>query len=46
MAHSPGPIPRGDLVPSGIVGLLGTQGPTARTAIARTLGLSPATVTQ
>jgi predicted NBD/HSP70 family sugar kinase len=41
-----GPIPRGDLVPSGIVGLLGTQGPTARTDIARALGLSPATVTQ
>jgi predicted NBD/HSP70 family sugar kinase len=33
-------------VPSGIVGLLGTQGPTARTDIARALGLSPATVTQ
>jgi len=41
-----GPVPRGDLVPSGIVGLLGTQGPTARTDIARALGLSPATVTQ
>ena len=38
--------PRGDLVPSGIVVLLGTRGPTARTAIARSLGLSPATVTQ
>lgn len=37
---------RGDLVPSGIVGLLGTQGPTSRTEIARTLKLSPATVTQ
>ena len=46
MVNSPGPIPRGDLVPSGIVGLLGTQGPTSRTAIARALGLSPATVTQ
>ncbi|MEU0092256.1 ROK family transcriptional regulator [Kribbella sp. NPDC006257] len=33
-------------MPSGIVGLLGTQGPTARTDIARALGLSPATVTQ
>ncbi|HEU4948360.1 MAG TPA: ROK family transcriptional regulator [Kribbella sp.] len=41
-----GPAPRGDLVPSGIVGLLGTQGPTSRTDIARALGLSPATVTQ
>jgi predicted NBD/HSP70 family sugar kinase len=33
-------------VPSGIVALLGTRGPTSRTAIARDLGLSPATVTQ
>ncbi|GAA1116088.1 ROK family transcriptional regulator [Kribbella jejuensis] len=41
-----GQSPRGDLVPSGIVALLGTRGPTARTAIARSLGLSPATVTQ
>ncbi|MDX6247172.1 MAG: hypothetical protein QOF10_532 [Kribbellaceae bacterium] len=39
-------IPRGELVPAGIVGLLGTQGPTSRTEIARTLKLSPATVTQ
>jgi predicted NBD/HSP70 family sugar kinase len=39
-------IPRGELVPAGIVGLLGTQGPTSRTDIARTLKLSPATVTQ
>ena len=46
MVNLQGPIPRGDLVPSGIVGLLGTQGPTARTDIARALGLSPATVTQ
>jgi predicted NBD/HSP70 family sugar kinase len=38
--------PRGDLVPSGIVALLGTRGPTSRTDIARSLGLSPATVTQ
>ncbi|GAB2655669.1 ROK family protein [Kribbella swartbergensis] len=38
--------PRGDLVPSGIVALLGTRGPTSRTDIARGLGLSPATVTQ
>jgi predicted NBD/HSP70 family sugar kinase len=46
VANVQGPVPRGDLVPSGIVGLLGTQGPTARTDIARALGLSPATVTQ
>ena len=46
MASGQGPIPRGDLVPSGIVGLLGTQGPTSRTEIAKGLGLSPATVTQ
>ncbi|TDW84194.1 MarR family transcriptional regulator [Kribbella pratensis] len=37
---------RSDVVPSGIVTLLGTRGPTSRTAIARSLGLSPATVTQ
>ncbi|MGW6276806.1 ROK family protein [Kribbella sp. NPDC055071] len=41
-----GQSPRGELVPSGIVALLGTRGPTSRTAIARGLGLSPATVTQ
>ena len=46
MVNAQGPIPRGDLVPSGIVGLLGTRGPTSRTDIARALGLSPATVTQ
>ncbi len=46
MVSVSGPIPRGDLVPSGILGLLGTQGPTSRVAIARSLGLSPATVTQ
>ncbi|MBP2326996.1 putative NBD/HSP70 family sugar kinase [Kibdelosporangium banguiense] len=40
------PSPRGDLVPAGILGLLGTQGPTARADIARSLGLSPATITQ
>ena len=39
-------VPRGDLVPAGILGLLGTQGPTSRVDIARSLGLSPATVTQ
>lgn len=42
-----GQSPRGgELVPSGIVVLLGTRGPTSRTAIARSLDLSPATVTQ
>ncbi len=46
MVNAQGPIPRGDLVPSGVVGLLGTQGPTSRAEIARALGLSPATVTQ
>jgi predicted NBD/HSP70 family sugar kinase len=39
-------VPRGDLVPAGVLGLLGTQGPTSRVDIARSLGLSPATVTQ
>ncbi|HEX6354125.1 ROK family transcriptional regulator [Actinophytocola sp.] len=39
-------VPRGDLVPAGILGLLGTQGPTSRVDIARSLRLSPATVTQ
>lgn len=37
---------RGDLVPSAILALLGTQGPTSRAQIARQLGVSPATVTQ
>lgn len=46
MATGHGPIPRGDLVPAGIVGLLGTRGPTSRVDISRELGLSPATVTQ
>ena len=46
MVNVQGPIPRGDLVPSGVLGLLGTQGPTSRAEIARALGLSPATVTQ
>lgn len=40
------PGPRGGLVPSGIVGLLGTRGPTSRVEIARALGISQATVTQ
>jgi predicted NBD/HSP70 family sugar kinase len=38
--------PRGDLVPAGIVGLLGTRGPSSRVHISRELGLSAATVTQ
>jgi predicted NBD/HSP70 family sugar kinase len=37
---------RGDLVPSAILGLLGTRGPMSRADIARTLAVSPATVTQ
>jgi predicted NBD/HSP70 family sugar kinase len=37
---------RGDLVPSAILGLLGTRGNASRTEIARTLDVSPATVTQ
>ncbi|GHS87075.1 sugar kinase [Actinomycetota bacterium] len=37
---------RGDLVPSAILGLLGTRGPTSRADIARALQVSPATVTQ
>jgi predicted NBD/HSP70 family sugar kinase len=46
VVNAQGPVPRGDLVPSGVVGMLGTQGPTSRAEIARALGLSPATVTQ
>lgn len=45
----PGPAnaaARGDLVPSAILGLLGTQGPASRAEIARALEVSPATVTQ
>ncbi len=40
------PATRGDLVPSAILGLLGTRGPTSRADIARALDISPATVTQ
>lgn len=45
MAESP-TSSRADAVPGRILGLLGTQGPTSRAAIARRLRLSPATVTQ
>ena len=37
---------RGDLVPSAVLGLLGTRGPLSRAQIARELSISPATVTQ
>ena len=37
---------RGDLVRAAVLGLLGTRGPSSRTDIARTLDVSPATVTQ
>lgn len=43
---SPRPAARGDLVPSAILGLLGTRGPTSRADVARALEVSPATVTQ
>lgn len=46
MSASNGPAARGDLVPSAILGLLGTRGPTSRAEIARSLEISPATVTQ
>lgn len=39
-------VTRGDVVPSAILGLLGTRGPSSRADIARTLNVSPATVTQ
>jgi predicted NBD/HSP70 family sugar kinase len=38
--------PRGDLVRAAVLGLLGTRGPSSRAEIARSLGVSPATVTQ
>lgn len=42
-----GPIAaRGDLVRAAVLGLLGTRGPSSRADIARSLGVSPATVTQ
>ena len=37
---------RGDLVPSAVLGLLGTRGPSSRADMARALRVSPATVTQ
>jgi predicted NBD/HSP70 family sugar kinase len=37
---------RGDLVRAATLGLLGTRGPSSRAEIARSLGVSPATVTQ
>lgn len=46
MASSARPSARGDLVPSAILGLLGTRGPTSRADVARALEVSPATVTQ
>jgi len=46
MPSAPRPSARGDLVPSAILGLLGTRGPTSRADVARALDVSPATVTQ
>ncbi|MEA5456706.1 ROK family transcriptional regulator [Sinomonas sp. JGH33] len=46
MGVTPSGTSRADSVPGRILGLLGTQGPTSRAAIARRLRLSPATVTQ
>jgi predicted NBD/HSP70 family sugar kinase len=46
MGVRPSLASRADVVPARILGLLGTQGPTSRAAIARRLRLSPATVTQ
>lgn len=46
MGGTPSLASRADVVPGRILGLLGTQGPTSRAAIARRLRLSPATVTQ
>lgn len=46
MSTGPRSSARGDLVPSAILGLLGTRGPTSRADIARALDVSPATVTQ
>src|SRR5665647_3386975 len=46
MPAAPRPSARGDLVPSAILGLLGTRGPTSRADVARALDVSPASVTQ
>ena len=46
MSSPTGSVARGDLVPSAILGLLGTRGPTSRADVARALAISPATVTQ
>lgn len=46
MPGAPRPAARGDLVPSAMLGLLGTRGPTSRADVARALDVSPATVTQ
>ena len=40
------PTARGDLVPSAVLALLGTRGPTSRADVARALDVSPATITQ
>jgi predicted NBD/HSP70 family sugar kinase len=39
-------VARGDLSSSAVLGVLGTQGPTSRADLARSLSISPATVTQ
>lgn len=46
MASHPAGATRADVVPSAILGLLGLRGPSSRADIARTLNVSPATVTQ
>lgn len=46
MSVASGGTARGDLIRAAVLGLLGTRGPTSRTDIARTLAVSPATVTQ
>ncbi|HEY3436582.1 MAG TPA: ROK family transcriptional regulator [Actinotalea sp.] len=46
MSSGSGQSARGDLVPSAILGLLGTRGPTSRADVARALDVSPATITQ
>jgi predicted NBD/HSP70 family sugar kinase len=46
MAGTSRPTARGDLVPSAVLALLGTRGPTSRADVARALDVSPATITQ